>query len=366
MKKFISFLFSLLVIAALVCAAYTQTPFIKRQIDKVRGMYYVHKGDKAYKDMKLNKAIRYYNLGVRYFPGHYGAWYNLGNIYVAYEDYYSALNAYEEAFKHNPKMMIARMNYGVVATEKLGNFDEALKQYDEIINTERKMISIPYVFNNKFSSKENKAIAYYNKGVTYRMKSLYENADWELQRKYLAQAINAYEKSLEISPKRYDTLYNLGLAYHISGDYMKAGQNYCKAIEADPMNYEAHFNLAILLRRLRHFEESQDEIEKAATLIIALDENAAFVQYVAMMMNDISQSLQHDEEYKEYIKILRKKEAAEKQKDNEQKNEKEVRVVALANGKIAATAEIDKTTLESFGVCPSKRYFDPPEDDEDF
>ena len=98
-------------------------------------MYYVFKGDHAYKNLKLAKAIKFYNKGLNLYPAHYSAWYNLGNIYVVYEDYYSALYAYSQAFKYNPKMMTARMNYGVIAAEKLGNFDSALEQYNKIIKT---------------------------------------------------------------------------------------------------------------------------------------------------------------------------------------------------------------------------------------
>ena len=67
---------------------------------------------------------------------------NLGNIYVAYEDYHSALYAYSNAFKYNPKMMIARMNYGIISSEMLGDFDSALKQYNEVIKTKRNWWSI--------------------------------------------------------------------------------------------------------------------------------------------------------------------------------------------------------------------------------
>ena len=72
-------------------------------------------------------------------------------------------------------MMIARMNYGIIATEKLGDFDSALNQYNKILKTKRYLLEIPYVFNNRVSYKANRAIAYYNIGVTYRMKSLYSN-----------------------------------------------------------------------------------------------------------------------------------------------------------------------------------------------
>ena len=48
-------------------------------------MYYVYKGDKAYQKMNMQKAISFYNKGLHLYPQHYGAWYNLGNIYVEYE-----------------------------------------------------------------------------------------------------------------------------------------------------------------------------------------------------------------------------------------------------------------------------------------
>lgn len=372
MKKLLSALFSLFVIAAICIAAYFNQQFVKHQADKVTGMYYVYKGDKAYKQMKMQKAIGFYNKGLKLYPQHYGAWYNLGNIYVSYEDYYSALYAYSQAFKHNPRMMIARMNYGIIASEKLGDFDAALKQYNEIIKTKRKLLSIPYVYNNRVSYKHNKAIAYYNIGVAYRLKSLYSNDNWELQRKYLAKAIKAYQKSIAINPKSYDTQYNLGLAYHISGNYDEAGKCYCRAINIAPMNYEAHYNLAVLLRKLGHYQEAYDEIDKASTLISALDENSATQQYVAIVMNDISRNLYQNQEYRRYLKsILAQEESKTKQhmaknkndiKTKETKEDKEQGSITsqginFVNGKIVATEELDKAILENFGKCPSMSYF---------
>lgn len=372
MKKLLSALFSLFVIAAICIAAYFNQQFVKHQTDKVTGMYYVYKGDKAYKQMKMQKAIGFYNKGLKLYPQHYGAWYNLGNIYVAYEDYYSALYAYSQAFKHNPRMMIARMNYGIIASEKLGDFDTALKQYNEIIKTKRKLLSIPYIYNNRVSYKHNKAIAYYNIGVAYRLKSLYSNDNWELQRKYLAKAIKAYQKSITINPKSYDTQYNLGLAYHLSGNYVDAGKCYCRAINIAPMNYEAHYNLAVLLRKLGHYQEAYDEIDKASTLISALDENSATQQYVAIVMNDISRNLYQNQEYRRYLKsILAQEESKTKQhmvknkkdiKTKETKEDKEQGSITsqginFVNGKIVATEELDKAILENFGKCPSMSYF---------
>ena len=106
MKKFFSGLFTLLIIAAIGALIYLQPAFFNRQLDKIRGVYYVHKGDKFLKKHKLQKAINYYNRALQLYPQHYGAWYNLGNIYVVYEDYYSAVDAYEKLLNIIPKWLL--------------------------------------------------------------------------------------------------------------------------------------------------------------------------------------------------------------------------------------------------------------------
>jgi len=377
LKKFLSTLFTLLAIGAVCALLYFNQDFTLRQVHKVQGMHYVYKGDQEYRKMNLQKAIGYYRQGVKLYPGHYGAWYNLGNIYAAYEDYYSSVYAYSQAFKHNPRMMIARMNYGIISSERLGDFDSAIAQYDEVIKTKRHLLSIPYVYDNRVSFKANRAIAYYNKGVAYRMKSLYSNDDWEQQRIYLAKAIEAYEKSIKINPKSYDTQYNLGLAYHLSGNYEGAGVAYCNAINIAPMNYEAHYNLAILLRKLGHYDAALDEIDKASTLVTALDENSAIQQYAAIMMNDIMRSVYSNEHRKYLEEVLDEEKAKTKQHmaknrknidPKETKKDKEEESITstginFVNGKIVATEELDQVILENFGKCPSRDYFVTVEDD---
>ena len=203
---------------------------------------------------------------------------------------------------------------------------------------------------------------------------MYSNDDWELQRKYLAKAINAYKKSIEINPNSYDTQYNLGLAYHVSGNYDEAGRCYCKAINLAPMNYEAHYNLAILLRKLGHYKEAYDEIDKASTLITALDKNSATQQYVAIVMNDITRNMYSSREHRKYLEsILNQEESKTKQhmakndkelKSKENKNNDSITSVGInfVNGKIVATEELDKAILENFGKCPSMSYFSLEED----
>ena len=343
MKKFLKALFVLAIIIILAFLAWQHPGFVHKQIDKVRGVYYVYKGDKEYKRIKLNKAINYYNRAVRLYPEHYGAWNNLGNIYVVYEDYYSAVDAYEQAFEHNPKMMLARMNYGIVSAEKLGDFDGAIDQYNKILKTKRHLISIPFVYSNRKSYKVNKGLAYYNRGVAYKQKSVYNDYDYENRRLHLIKAKDSYKEACKILKKDYDSRYNLALAYHLLGDYKEAGLSYCKAIELQPMKYEAHYNLAVLLRHLKYYKESLDELRKATTLIISTGEELSSSQrYVFDVMNDVTRTLLANSD-SDLIEHIFDDPTAEPSK------------VTYVNGRLVMSNEMDKAILKNFKVCGSKK-----------
>ena len=337
-------LFSIVVLLLMAAVVYFNQAWFLKQYDKLCSMYYVNKGDKAFKKLKLQKAIDYYNTALKLYPEHYSAWFNLGNIYVVYEDYYSAVDAYEQAFNYNPKMMIARMNYGIVSAEKLGDFDGAIDQYDEIIKTKRHLISIPFVYSNRASYKQNKGIAYYNKGVAYRQKSLYSGDDWRLQRQYLEKAIEAYKNAVKILKKDYDARYNLALAYHLLGDYNNAGLTYCKAIKLAPMNYEAHYNLAILLRHMKYYKESLDELEKATMLITDSQGNSARQRYVFDVMNDVTRTILYNEEDDPMVDKI----------DDEKL---QYAAMTYVNGKIVASEALDKAILKNFSTCGSRELF---------
>ena len=305
MKKFFSGLFTFLIILAIGALIYLHPVFFNKQLDKVRGIYYVHKGDKALKELKLQKAIGYYNRAVELYPEHYTAWYNLGNIYVVYEDYYSAVDAYEKAF----------------------------------------------VYSNRKSYKVNKGLAYYNRGVAYKQKSVYLEDDWEYRRQYLMKALNSYKEACKILKKDYDARYNLALTYHLLGDYRDAGLSYCKAIELNPMNYEAHYNLAILLRHLKYYKESLDELEKATTLITnGGGSNVVSRQrYVFDVMNDVTRTILANSQSDLVEKIG--------DKPTETSN------VTYVNGKIVLTDELDSAILKNLKVCGAKKIFQEDVDD---
>lgn len=316
--------------------------WFEKQYYKAIGMYDVYKGDKAYRQGELQKAIDYYNAGLVMYPEHYGAWFNLGNIYVVYEDYYSAADAYRNAIEYNPNFTLAKMNLGIISAEKLGNFDEAIDQYKSITNSKRKLWFVPFVFNNKKSEKANKGLAYYNMGVAYKEKSLYNNGNKERSIQNLRNSITAYQSATKILKTDYDTRYNLALSYHLMGDYQNAGVNYCKAIELSPMDYEAHYNLAILLKHLKMYKESLNELEKASILASNADIGKKTTSYVFDILNEVSKILVDNNEYQYLIK----------------KSEEEPTGVVLTDGKIKANEELDNAILKNLKQCETKEYFE--------
>ncbi len=318
--------------------------WFEKQYFKGIGMYYVYKGDRAYRHGELQQAIDYYNEGLNLYPEHYGAQFNLGNIYVVYEDYNAAAESYRRAIEYNDKYTLARMNLGIISTEKLGDFDGAIEQYQAIIDSRKHLWFIPFVFSNKKSEKINRGLAYYNMGVAYREKSLYQGDDKIHSSEYLMNAIQAYNNAVRILKDDYDSRYNLALAYHLSGDYQNAGLSYCKAIGLEPMNYEAHYNLAVLLRHLKMYPQAYDELEKATILVTSDGTNPNASIYIFDILNEVSRTLVDNDKYKYLIEKV----------DDEPSGEG----LTYINGKIVATDALDRAMLKNLQTCETENFFE--------
>ena len=342
-KKTVTKVVSLIVVILLIASIFVFWGWYEKQINKVRGMYYVYKGDKAFKKHQLQKAIDNYNVGLRLYPEHAKARCNLGNIYVMFEDYYSATESYTTALKHKPNFIVCRMNHGIVEAEKLANFDEAIREYDTIMKTKPRLVQIPFIYSNWKSTKQNKAIASYNKALAYRGKSLYIGEKSFIAKQYLEKAEKAYKVALKTLKKSFNAHYNLALTNHHLGDYREAGLEYCKAISIEPMSFEAHYNLAILLRQLGHYKESLIEFEKAGMLLDARGE-ASKAQHIYGALNEVNQKLAQVGEY-EYLN--NKTESYHQTKEE----------VVFRHGKVVVDHH-DKQKLQNFmKSCPTKHIF---------
>jgi tetratricopeptide (TPR) repeat protein len=329
------------------------------QVNKIRGMYFVHLGDEAYREHRMQDAIDAYKTGLEMFPEHYEAWLNLGNIYVVYEDYFSATEAYQNAIMAKNNYTSARMNLGIITAEKLGDFDGAISQYKSIVASKHRTIAIPFVFDNKKSETANRAIAYYNMGRAYSQKAFYLPKDKvNEKRELLGKAANSYEKAVEIISDNYDMNYNLALTYHLLGDYRKAGQYYCKAIDTEPMNYEAHYNLGLMLRHLHEDTYSIDELEKAAVLSTTkANSNSKYIFDIlsAVSMNALQKGIKGN------VNDLINEQIAKVNNENSDKIKKESekkKTDQSSKAKVSASDTSEDEIVENFRTCNSKFLFD--------
>ncbi len=313
----------------------------EKQYNKLWGFYYVYQGDKAYQNAKFQKAVDYYILGLKHYPEHSKAQCNLGNIYVAYENYYAAADAYEEALKYDPNFIMCRMDLGIILSEKLSNYDQAIQEYGKVTESNPFLIHLPFIYNNKDSVKYNKGLAFYNMGLAYKGKSLYMGEKTLASTEYLIKAKDAYTKAKKILKHDYDTHYNLALTNHLLGNYKDAGLEYCRAIESAPLNYEAHYNLAILLRSMNLYKESLMEFEKAG-LILDINGDSAKTKYLYGVMTDVKQKIINQGDY-EYLKKRTDSMATEDEN------------IVYKNGKVVLGEDKDTSLIKALKSCPAKR-----------
>lgn len=349
MRFFLRKLFPLLFILLLVGLGYHYQDKVMEQYRHAKGVYYIYKGDQAYSADNMGMTLDYYLKGLELYPKHHEAWFNLGNIYAVHEDYYSAVDAYEHAIEANPKFVLAKMNLGIVYSEDLGFFDEAIEQFDEVAKINLFKIWIPYVYSNVKSTKTNKGLALFNKGVAYRQKALYLPLDKQyLVYEYLGKAVEAYTQSLKVLKKNHDIYYNRAVAHHLRGEYREAGLDYCKAIELKPMNFEGHYNLAVLLRRMNRNREAVSELEKAA-ILISENPQASEVQtaYIFNLLNEVTRRFITSEEY--YTQKITDEPIASAS-------------YTYINGKIVPSEEFDKAMYKNFQTCAGMNYFNDEEE----
>ncbi len=300
LKLRITKVFLFLLFIAFLASLYFFRDWYYVQCNKVIGFYYVNKGDKAYKKENYQKAIDYYKIALRKYPGHSRASCNLGNIYVSFENYYEAVNAYENALRYSPNFMVCRMDLGIILSEKMADYDKAIQEYGRIINTNPILINIPFVYNNKKSTHANKGLAYYNMGLAYRGKAVYMGDKSSTSVKYLKKARESYKKAEKYLKNDFDNTYNLALTDHLLGDYMSAGNEYCKAINIKPDSFEAHYNFALLLRSMKLNKEALNELEKTIMLLDYYG-NDTKNKYVFGLVNEIKRRILNEGGY-EYLK----------------------------------------------------------------
>ena len=100
---------------------------------------------------------------------------------------------------------------------------------------------------------------YYNRGNSYSRQGQYQ------------QAIEDYDKAIELDPNVAPAHHNRGISYHALGQNERAIEDYDKVIELDPNDGRAYYNRGNSYSRQGQYQQAIDDYDK----VIELDPNDA-------------------------------------------------------------------------------------------
>lgn len=127
-----------------------------------------------------------------------------------------------------------------------GNFDKAINEFDKAL------IMAPYLEPLNLSIKTINEVKE-NKLKRESAILFFKGALYASQGQYL-QALDNYNKALEIEPNFTNAYINRGLLYRGNKKYDMALKDYTKALEIDPTSATAHNNRGVLYRIKRQYE----------------------------------------------------------------------------------------------------------------
>ena len=102
---------------------------------------------------------------------------------------------------------------------------------------------------------------YYGLGLMKEKASI--TKDPKTKQKLLVQAVNAFNKSIQILPTYSDAWGQKGLAYFRLKNYRESEKSYLKATEFNPSNATAYSNLGSLYFNNKRYQEAKSSYEKA-------------------------------------------------------------------------------------------------------
>lgn len=143
-----------------------------------------------------------------------------------------SLKVLQAVVDENPNQAEA-LNYLGISYWRSGNYDKAIETFRELIHLDSGYAS-----------------AYNNLGSVY------------LSQKQYDLAADQFKKAMKYDPRLAGPYNGLGVIYAAKGDNLAAVENWKKAVELDSKQYDALYNLGILLTKMNRFEEAIKYLEQ--------------------------------------------------------------------------------------------------------
>ena len=246
----------------------------------------LQQGVAAHKEGKLQDAERLYRAILQSQPKHPDANHNLGVIAVSVNKTDAALPLFKTALEANPNIEQFWISYidALVKANKLKKAKQAIKKAKKKGFDAKKLQALlsqlKEAADTKAPSQEllNSLLGHYQTGRYGDAEKLAISITQEFPRHLFgwkvlgallkqmgkkAEAINAYEKVIEISPQDAEAHSNLGVTLQELGRLEEAEASYTQAITLKPDYVEAHYNLGITLQELGRLEEAEASYTQA-------------------------------------------------------------------------------------------------------
>ena len=224
----------------------------------------INLGNLKFKQEKYDEAISFYKNALKLSPSNADYIYNLGNVYLKKEEYSQALEYFEYTLKLEPNHIGALNNLGIIYTKK-NEHKKAEAIYERVLklspNNSETMFNLALCFeqNSKFSEaanlytlliendpKHNAAVLNFagindklgNKSLSSELYSKIAPSDSnkfaiitnlgisKMQQCKVDDAIELWQKALEIYPDSPDANYNLGHANLLKGNFKEGWRGY--------------------------------------------------------------------------------------------------------------------------------------------
>jgi len=196
-----------------------------------------------------------------------------GDLFIALNDFESALSSYKQALLIEPNNTSALLNQGL-AFVHLERYEEAIESYEGILKIQP----------NAYKALAEKgdallALGRYEEAITSYDQALEicPETDWvawiwanrgyalsSLERNQ--EAVESYNKALEIEPNNHNFWNRKGILLHHMGFYKEAVKNYDHALQLKPSFHYAWANRGDALESLGKIEEAVSSYDKALAL----------------------------------------------------------------------------------------------------
>jgi tetratricopeptide (TPR) repeat protein len=123
---------------------------------------------------------------------------------------------------------------------------------------------------------------------------------YEADKETRAEAIDAYDRCVDVDPNNVDALLNCGTVYYEDGNFEKAAAYFHRAVMAQPQNPLAHFNLGSVLEETGKLEDARRHLRQAVLLDPAHSDAHYNLAFVCEKLGAFPEAREH---WQAYVKL---------------------------------------------------------------